>query len=490
MNFPKHKTASMHHGRTHLPESCFPSMLTLCFSCLMLFVWQSATAQSLSSPIDVPNTAAAVPPAPDERNLTVSQAIDLALQHNGELGIARENVTNFEAQKEKARAQYLPKITNSSDASYLTNREGIVLPAGSFGAYPGTGPVPAKTLRIDQGANLTYSSRTYINQPVTQLFATHALNRAARMDVDTAKLKVEDQSGNVAVQVRQLYYGVIEAEAQLRAAETAVATTKENEREASREFEQGSALPLKVMEAHANVVQALNAALEARTTARDKRLQLNNTLGMPIDSRFYLIDGEKPGPDPQVLPPRDEAVKIALAKQPQVLIADRKVEKAKAELRIAEDAYLPQITMSAHESYQVGIALLSRNYGVFQGELNYELFDGESRRAQVRSQRALLGAAKLNLSNLQESTRVAVEVAYDRVDTAALNLQAKQQMVAARQEGVRVADARYAHGEILPSDRDVAHAQLAEAQAAERQAELDLSLAQSEARRTLGEIAR
>ncbi len=490
MNFPKHKTASMHKGRTGLPESWFPCMLTFCFSCLMLLVWQPATAQSPSSPIDVPNTAPALPPAPDERILTVSQAIDLALQHNGELGIARENVRNFEAQKERARAQYLPKITNSSDASYLTNREGIVLPAGSFGAYPGTGSVPAKTLHIDQGANLTYSSRTYINQPVTQLFATHALNRAAKVDVDTAKLNVEDQSENVAVQVRQLYYGVVEAEAQLRAAETAVATTKENEREASREFEQGSALPLKVMEAHANVVQALSAASEARTTARDKRLQLNNTLGMPIDSRFYLIDGEKRGPDPQVLPPRDEAVKIALAKQPQVLIADRKVEKAKAELRIAEDAYLPQITISAHESYQVGIALLSRNYGVFQGEFSYELFDGGSRRAQVRSQRALLGAAKLNLSNLQESTRVAVELAYDRVDTAALNLEAKQQMVAAREEGARVADARYAHGEILPSDRDVAHAQLAEAQAAQRQAEVDFSLAQSEAKRILGEIAR
>ncbi len=490
MRIPKHKTVSKHGGRIKISTAWFRAVSMLCIVCLPSLVVRPAAAQWPSSPIKLPNTALAVPPAPDERDLTVDEAIDLALQRNRELGIAKENAKNFEAQKDKARAQYLPKITNSSDASYLTNREGIVLPAGSFGVYPGAGPVPAKTLRIDQGGNLTYSSRTYINQPVTQLFATHALNRAARMDVDIAKLNVEDESENVAVQVRQLYYGVVEAEAQLRAAETAVATTKENEREASHELEQGSALPLKVMEAHANAVQALSAASEARTTARDKRLQLNNTLGVPIDSRFHLVDGDKPGPDPQVLPPRDEAVKLALARQPQVLIADRKVEKAKSELRIAEDAYIPQITVGAHESYQVGIALLSRNYGVFQGEFSYALFDGGSRRAQVRSQRALLGAAKLNLRNLQESTRVAVEVAYDRVDTAALNLEAKQQMVTAREEGVRVADSRYVHGEILPSDRRVAHAQLAEAQAAERQAELDLSLAQSEARRTLGEIAR
>ena len=68
------------------------------------------------------NIPAAQAPAA-ERELTLNQAIDLALEHNGELQVAKLDVQHFEAMKAKARAQYLPKLTNNSDATYLTERE-------------------------------------------------------------------------------------------------------------------------------------------------------------------------------------------------------------------------------------------------------------------------------------------------------------------------------------------------------------------------------
>ena len=446
-----------------------------------------ASGQSMS--IDPKNIPVAQSPAA-ERDLSLDQAIDLALEHNGELGVARLDVQHFEALKAKARSQYLPKLTNNSDTTYLTAREGVVLPSGSLGVFPATGPVPAQTLRIDQGAHTTYASRTYLNQPTLQLFATHAMNHAAKMDVDTARLNVEDKGENTAIQVRQLYYEVLDAESQLRAAEEEVATFQKSDQEAAAEVREGAALPLKKLEARANLLQAESAALKARTAARDDRLALNNVMGVPLDARFRLVDPDATELSAGVLPNRDEAVRLALARQPQVLIAERKVEKAKAELRVAEDAFIPDLTLSAHHSYQVGIALLVRNYGVFQAEFSYNLFEGGATRAQVRSQKSLLAEAQLNLTNLRTSTTVSVEAAYDNVESAELDLTAKQQVVVARGEGARVADSRYAHGEILASERDRTHAQLAEAEASEREAALNLSLARSQVRRLIGEIAR
>ena len=425
-----------------------------------------------------------------DRELTLDQAIDQALEHNGEIVNAKLDVQNFEALKAKARAQYLPKVTNNSDASYLTAREGVVLPAGSLGVFSGAGEIPSKTLHIDQGGNLTYASRTFLSQPTLQLFAVHAANRAAKADVQTAKLNVEDKSEDIAVQVRQLYYQILNAEAQLRAAVQESATFQKSDDEAKSQVREGSALPLKELEARANLLQAESNVLKARTAERGARRELNNVMGTPLDARFRLVDAEPLGPGGGALPSREEAIRLSLAKQPQIIIAEQKVEKAKAELRVAEDAFIPEVTVNAHQSYQVGIALLVRNYGVFEGEFRYELFDGGARRAQVRSQRSLLAQAQQNLANVRTSNTVAIGNAYDTVESNELDLKAKQQATVARAEEARVADSRYVHGELLASERAATHAQLAEAEASERQAALNLALSRSQVRKLLGEIPR
>ncbi len=448
----------------------------------------SSNADAQSTYANQPQASAAQGPA--EHELTVDQAIDLALEHNGDLGVARLDVQHYEALKAKAHAQYLPTLTNQSDATYLTERQGVVLPPGSLGVLPATGPIPPQTLRVDQGGNLTYASRTYLNQPTLQLFAAHAANHAAKMDIETARLSVEDKSESTAIQVRQLYYEVLDAESQLLAAEEEVATYQKSDKEAADEVREGAALSVKELEARANVLQAQSEALKARITARDKRLELNNAIGVPLDTRFRLVDANTADSEAGALPTRDEAIRLALAREPQILIAERKVEKAKSELREAEDAYIPDLTVSAHHSYQVGVALFVRNYGVFQGEFSYDLFEGGARRAQVRSEKSLLGEAELNLTNLRASTTVAVEAAYDNVESAELDLKAKQQVVVARDAAARVADSRYTHGEILASERDMTHAQFADAEASERESALNLSLARSQIKRLLGTIAR
>ena len=123
-------------------------------SYLMLYRWGFFLLPLLPPPVAAQSVAPQQAPAvqsPGENELTLDQAIDLALAHNGDLGVARLDVQHFEALKAKAHAQYLPKLTNKSEATYLTEREGVILPSGVLGAPHATVPIPPKTLRIDQG---------------------------------------------------------------------------------------------------------------------------------------------------------------------------------------------------------------------------------------------------------------------------------------------------------------------------------------------------
>ena len=126
----------------------------------------------------------ALPSLPGQRRpILLEEAISMALNQNRTIAMAHKDTDHYEQLKAKARADYFPRISNNSEVSHITNREGIVIPAGSFGAPSATGPVPARTLRIDQGGDTTYFSRTQLTQPLTQMFGIREENRAAMADV-------------------------------------------------------------------------------------------------------------------------------------------------------------------------------------------------------------------------------------------------------------------------------------------------------------------
>ena len=223
-------------------------------------------------------------------------------------------------------------------------------------------------------------------------------------------------------------------------------------------------------------------------SARDQLLHLEDAIGEPLDTPLALVNTALP-PNAQTLPTRSEAVGIAFAHEPKVLMAEQDVEKARASIRVAEDAYIPSITALAHDSYQDGIALFFHNYGIFEGSVHYDLFDGGTRRANVRDARASLSKAELALSEQKDQTRIAVESSYDQLELGTRALDIAQQVTKARIEEVRVAEVQFQQGEILPSQRANAQADLADAEASALQAALNLDLARNQIREILGQIA-
>src|ERR1700755_529481 len=84
--------------------------------------------------------------------LTLDQAIDLALKQNHSVRLRSLSVEQMEGKKDEARSNYFPQIKASGSTLHITELEGIEIPAGAFGSYPSTGPIPSKSLVIDQGS--------------------------------------------------------------------------------------------------------------------------------------------------------------------------------------------------------------------------------------------------------------------------------------------------------------------------------------------------
>ena len=161
--------------------------------------------------------------------LTLSQAIDLALKQNPSLKLAQLAVVDSEQKKRIARADYFPRIKNESTAFHVTEIQQLVIPEGSLGVGAVTGPIPPKTAVIGQGTFTAYTSGTGLQQPLTQMFKIREDNRAATADINSARIHVKQAENDIALKVRQLYYGILIA--QLK--ETAAKNEKEKQTESN-----------------------------------------------------------------------------------------------------------------------------------------------------------------------------------------------------------------------------------------------------------------
>lgn len=436
--------------------------------------------------VEFPATAAAQDNAPME--LTLSQAIDLALKQNRSLKLAQLAVVDSEQKKRIARADYFPRIKNESTAFHVTEIQQLVIPEGSLGVGAVTGPIPPKTAVIGQGTFTAYTSGTGLQQPLTQMFKIREDNRAATADINSARIQVKQAENDIALKVRQLYYGILIAQLKETAAKHEADAAQLKLQESTISVEQGSALEVVALESHAALLDAKQTTLMQNLQVRDLTFELNYLLGLPLNTQLKL--SEDLSAASASISPREECVRIAREQSPEIRAAQQAVEKAKAGLAAARDAYIPDVTAFARYSYQSGIPFLVHNFGTFGVIFTYELFDGGRRNAQIDESRTMLSQAEVNLAKAKEEVTVQVEIAYDKVEQMQNFIAVAEEVLKTRAEAALVADRKFEQNAALASARAEAAAKTSSAKASLLEANLGLSLAQGELRRAMGEIPR
>ena len=422
------------------------------------------------------------------QRLTLPQAIDLALKQNRSLKLAQLAVVDSGHKKEIARSAYFPHIKNESAVLHLTELAGVEFPAGAFGVPAATGPIPGHNVVVDQGSLTTYTSGTGLEQPLTQMFKIHASNLAATADINTARIQLNQAENEVALTVRQLYYGLLIAQLKQEAANEEVSASQVKAQESADSVERGRALEVVALESHAAVLEARQTVLAQRLQTHDLMLTLNDLLGLPLNTQLQL--DEDVSAASITLPSREECIHIAQKESPDIRAAQQAVAKARAGLAAAKDAYIPDITGLARYSYQSGIPFLVHNFGTFGVSFTYDLFDGGRRNAEINDSRTLLAQAELNLAKVEDEVTVQVETAYDKVEQLQDLVGVAEEALQVRTEAARLADRQFEQNAALASARAEAHAKSISAKASSLEANLGLSLAQGELKRTLGQLPR
>ena len=418
--------------------------------------------------------------------LTLEQAINLALKQNHSVRLRSLSVEQMQSKKDEARSNYLPQFKASGSVLHITELEGVEIPAGAFGSYVSTGPVPAKSLLIDQGSDTGYVGGVGLEQPLTQLFRIHHANVAAQQDVLIAETQLDQTRDAIALQVRQLYYNILINQQKLKASQDQLAAAQIKDEESRSDVARGNALEISALQSKAAILQAQQESLTLRLQGNDLRRQLADILGIAVETPIDL----DPGAAAVALdiPSRSDAIRIALDHNQDLKAARQTLVKAQAGLAAAKDAYIPDLTALSRYSYQSGVPFFAHNFGTFGFSLSYDLFDGGRREAKVREARSEVHSAEVAVDKLQSEIEVQVQGIYDKVDELKQMVDVAGQVIKVRAEAARIADRQFEQSAALSSARSQGHADLTSATASLLEASCGLSLAEADLKRAIGQM--
>ena len=420
--------------------------------------------------------------AGETRRLTLAEAVRLALEQNHSLKIARLKVKENEYKKDAARSAYFPTITNQSNALHISELQALNVPPGAFGTVSGV-PIPAVNTNLQQGKQTLYSSGTMIAQPLTQLLRIHQENRAAAAEIAGSRDELRNGENEIALQVHTLYYGILVAHMQKKAAEQETAFATETLRENEQDVQGGSALAVAEIQSRASLLESKQAVLTAELQIQDYTTELNDLLGLPLDTQLELEAEDLTRFEALS---KADCTKAAWAENPEIQSAEASIHKARAGVAAAKTAYIPDVTAFARHSYQDGVPFLVRNFGTVGVNVNYTLWDFGKRRANVHESETQLAEAEQNLERLKDQVAVEIERSYNKVERTKNMVNVARQVAKLREESERLAGNQQQQGLVLVSDVRQASAANYKARADLLQANLAYLLAWAELQRTMG----
>jgi outer membrane protein TolC len=415
--------------------------------------------------------------APPPRQITLQEAVQLALKHNHDIRIAGYAVEEKQHAKEVAKSAYFPSIRNESNFMHATDTQLIQIKPGSLGIAGGT-PIPPVDAIISQGGKNFTTSGTQLTQPLTTLLKVRRENDLAQAELKASREKAQGTGNDVALAVHQVYYQILIAQAHRSATEARIKASEALQRERVEQVKFGSSLEENLIDSRAQQLQAKQELLTTDFQLTDLKLKLNDLIGLPLSTALALDPGV---PEfHETCPPKD-CVTAAIRSHPEILAAQAQVEEAEAGVRLAKtDIWVPDVDAFARYSYQENVPFLARNFGTFGVHFSYDLFDSGRKHGVLRERQAQLSQAKENLAKLTDVVELSVDTAYNKLQRTQQMLKVSEEVLSLRTESSRVRQQELIRGAALNSQADTATALEYDAKALLLQSQLDYLQAHDE----------
>jgi outer membrane protein len=382
----------------------------------------------------------AVEPSP----LTLQQAVNVALEKNPLRKAAMAETRVASADVREARSFLMPRLTFSETAArgndpvyvfgsklrqqrfttgdFALNKLNTPLPFGNF------------TTRFGGSWNLFDSFASW-----------HGVNRAKQMN-EAAGHQLERTDQEIVFRVVDAYYGVLLAMKQLDVAQQSAKTAQAIMDRSQARFESGLVVESDFLSAKVRMAARQQELIRARNNVDLARAQLNLAMGVAMDSLFQPSEALAERSLP--IPALPEAEKQALASRPDLKRISAEEAAQRQSVSIAKSSFGPRVNAFAgwETDNPTFVAGGGGNNWLGGIEVQFDIFQGGAKRAELSRQRALEEKVAAMKQVASDGVRLEVRRAYYDVDASGQQVEVARAVIAQAQESLRINQDRYDSG--------------------------------------------
>ena len=408
--------------------------------------------------------------------LSLSQAVQIALDNNRPVAIAKLDIDKSAWQVAQTKTKRFPAITTYLFASGDLNHPQFTFPAGIFNTDHPT--------KINYSNGVTGWASVQAAQPLSQLYQIHLAIREQELSTDYAREQYKGKRQSLAANVRQAYYAALQTESALTAAQAAVKQYQETDRLTLDYLSQQAVLKSDSLQVKAKLAQSQFQITQLQDTLLTQKEQLNELLGRDLDTPF------RTEPVPPITTEEMDlktARQTALQQRPEVKEAVIDTQRADYDRRLARAKYIPDVGAAIHYVDPINTEILPQNILSAGMELKWDPFDWGGRRDEVQQKDVSVKQSRYQLTETQAQVTLDVDDNFRKLQESRTVLTVSQANLEAAQEKMREVNDQYHHSAVLLRDVLAQQAAVANAEHDYEQSLLGFWNARASFEKALGE---
>jgi outer membrane protein TolC len=381
--------------------------------------------------------------------LTLLQAVSMALEKNPLHKAALADVRISTAAVRESRAPLLPKITFTEIAlrgndpvfvfgSHL-RQQNFTLADFALNRLNTPTPISNFSSRFSGQWNLFDGLQSWFG-----VSRAKYLKQAAEQQLDRG-----DQE--LVYQAVQAYYGTLLAQRQVQVAEAGLEAAQATEASSRTRVESGMAVESDLLSAQVATAARKQELIAAQNVLSLARTQLALAVGVSSDTLFEPQDALS---EREFSPaPVAELEAVAIDKRPDLRRMESERNAQNKSISAAKGAFAPRLNVFG--SWQTDSPTPGWNGGnnwIAGAELQFDLFDGDSKRANLAMQKAMREKVVAMRDSFRDQIRLQVRKAYYEYEAARQQVDVASTAVAQAEESLRINQNRYDGGLTTISD--------------------------------------
>lgn len=398
-------------------------------------------------------------------SLTLERCLEIALKRQPNIIAAQNTVNASQSKIGQAKANYYPQLELTSSASR-------------------TSVGPRKTLGFETPSTEfnSYSTGAALNQTIFDFGKTPAQVKIQKLNYDSSLSDLENVSEQVILNVKQAYFGVLQAQRNRDVSKETVKQFELHLEQAKGFFEVGTKPKFDVTKAEVDLSNARLNLIRAENALRIAIVNLNNAMGV-TEAPEYSIEDNLAFKKYEIT--LEDALSRAYENRPDMKSIVAKRQGAEASIELAKTGYYPVLTGTAGYNYAGNEFPLERGWNV-GAVLSFPLFNGFLTRYQVEEARANLNILMSNEESLRQTITLDVQQAYLNLKEAEERIPTAELGVRQAEENFEIASGRYAAGVGNPIEVTDAEVSLTNAKTAYIQALYDYRVSQASLEKAMG----